>query len=175
MFKKFIRWLMKFHYRREVQQLIMQYKKASSSTDRTVWIAGYFNAQDKFLNSAALNDLYVNSLPSAPVYIYNDIESTKKIFEQFLSQLVNNAAINTNLLGEFMQNSQSSSIHTVFKEDVDIKEQLLEINKILKQVLAAYEKQTGSFKTMNLPRIIAMFEMFAIIVNRVAEGYLTTE
>ena len=74
-----------------------------------------------------------------------------------------------------MQNSQSSSIHTVFKEDVDIKEQLLEINKILKQVLAAYEKQTGSFKTMNLPRIIAMFEMFAIIVNRVAEGYLTTE
>jgi hypothetical protein len=77
-------------------------------------------------------------------------------------------------LNEFQINSRSVNIHEVFDSSVPIKDQLLEINGILNKIVQAHKKQTGSFRTMNLSRLVPLFEMFAIIVNRVTVGYLAT-
>lgn len=174
MLKKLIRWIMKFQHRRKAIALLAKYDNVQQQEDRTLWIGSYFMLQEDFLNSSALADVYINKLPVATVYIYDSIAEMKKQLKTFLTQLENNNAINTMTLQEFMTNAHVANIHEVFANDVPLREQLLEINDILNKIIEAYNKQTGSFKAMNLSRIIPLFEMFAIIVNRVTLGYLAT-
>lgn len=174
MFKRFLRWLWSFSNRRQVMRYLSAYETAGKSEDRTVWINDFFTQQTLLLKGPAFEELYINRLPSANVYIYGSVEETKRMFDRFLTQLQQNSAINTHDLQEFMVNSTSTSLHAIFREDVGIKEQLLELNDILYRILLAYNEQPGSYKTLNLSRIIALFEMMSIIVARVSEGYLTT-
>lgn len=174
MLQKFFRWLMSFHYRRKAQELIEQYNVTQKSDDRTHWLGTYFVTQEEFLLSSALDGVYINKLPVATVFVYDSIEEIKNQFNGFLTQLEKNGAINTMALNEFQINSRSVNIHEVFDSSVPIKDQLLEINGILNKIVQAHKRQTGSFRTMNQSRLVPLFEMFAIIVNRVTVGYLAT-
>lgn len=172
MFKTFLRWLMKFHYRRKIQQVISEYLEISKSRDRSLYVGSFFIKQEELLESGAFDGLFINALPSSSVYIYYDLETTIKKFEEFAFSLERNAVINGNLLGEFQQNSSSQVLQKVFNEDEDIKTQLLKISKVLNRILTAYGKQTNSIKQVNLSRIIIFFEMYSIIFHRIAEGYI---
>lgn len=174
MLQKLIRWLMGFQHRRKAQALLLSYEETQTKEDRSLWLGSYFVAQEAFLNSSALDGVYINKLPVSTVYVYYSIAEVKNQFNNFLMQLENNGAINTMALNEFMVNSRAENIHTVFDSSVPIKEQLLEINDILNKIVKAHNKQTGSFRSMNLSRLVPLFEMFAIIVNRVTTGYLAT-
>lgn len=174
MLKKLIRWLMGFHHRRKAQALIEQYELTQKSDDRTHWLGTYFVTQEEFLLSSALDGVYINKLPVASCYIYDSIGEVKNQLNSFLTQLEKNGAINTMALNEFQTNARSVNIHEVFDSTVPVKEQLLEINGILNKIVQAHKMQTGSIRTMNLSRLVPLFEMFAIIVNRVTVGYLAT-
>lgn len=174
MLEKIIRWIMSFHYRRKAQQLLEEYDALQEKEDRTLWIGSFFLKQEEFLLSKALMDIHVNKLPSGTIYIYNDIYEVKRIFKEMLGQLQKNNAVNATTLMEFINNSHSESIHNVFNPETPIREQLIELHDILNDILVAYEKQTSTFKQMNLPRIIPLFEMYGIMVNRVVKGYLKT-
>lgn len=173
MFIKFINWLRKFQYRRQAQRYLEAYEEVAGQGDRTKWLE-LFDTQSALLNSDAFKNLYINQIDSGQVYVYGDLEDTLKEYRKFLSQLQRNNAINVTDLQEFQINSSSQSLHAIFKPSVNIKEQLAEFNVVLNNILIAYNKQTGSMKTMNLSRIIVLFELFSIIVQRVTVGYIIT-
>lgn len=174
MLKKLIRWLMGFQHRRQAQALIANYEKTNQAEDRTLWIGSFFTQQEHFLLSSALDDVYINKLPVHQAYVYYDIEAMKAEFLKFLEQLERNGAINTTALQEFQVNSRSDIIQNIFNNAVPVKDQLLELNNILNKIINAHLKQSASFRTMNLSRLIPLFEMYSILVHRVTVGYLAT-
>ena len=174
MFQKLLLWVMGFMYRRKAKELLAFYDQVQAQDDRTVWIGSFFIAQESFLKSSALKRLYVNKLPVQYVYIYYSLEETLSQYKGFLTQIENNGVINVSALQEFQVNSTSLNIHQVLRNDVPILDQLLEVNDILNRIIMAYNKQTASVRSMNLSRMIPLFEMHAIIVNRVTLGYLAT-
>lgn len=174
MLQKLIRWLMGFQYRRKAQALLLAYDATQVKEDRSLWLGSYFVAQEEFLQSSALDGVYINKLPVSTVYVYYSIQEVENQLNNFLMQLENNGAINTMALNEFMVNARAENIHNVFDGSIPLKEQLLKINDILNKIVRAHNKQTSSLRSMNLSRLVPMFEMFAIIVNRVTQGYLAT-
>ena len=172
MFNKLVRWFWAFIYRRQVQQLLTRYQEVSQSRDRTLFIGSFFTQQETLLNSRAFDSIFLNALPSSSVYIYYDLNETIKKFGEFARTLESNGMINGNTLGEFQTNAEPKSIHLVFNQDEEIKTQLQKLVVLLRRMLVAYEKQTPTMKAANLSRIIVPFEMFSILLDRLAKSYI---
>ena len=172
MLNKMIRWFMSFYYRRKILKLLAEYEAISKSNNRTDYLGLLFDHQVVLLNSGIFNDLYINALPSSSVFIYYDLEETLKKFEEFASQVERNGIMDGNTLGDFRLNSKAITIHQAFKGDVSVGEQLIQMSELLRRLLIAHSKGSPSIRTVNLSRIIVPFEMFSIMLDRIARGYL---
>ena len=175
MIKQLVRWVMMFIYRRKALALLEQYEKVSTAQDKTAWIGTFYAQQKALVDSLYFEGLYIQDMKNDKVYIYDSIKGTEEMFTRFLHQLKNNQAIHTHELREFLNNSTSLSLYSVYQNNVDVKTQLIGLQSILDQILESYALQSGSFKLMNLSRMLPLFEMYAILVNRSIKGSLNGE
>lgn len=175
MIKQLVRWVMMFIYRRKALALLEQYEKVSTAQDKTAWIGTFYTQQKALVDSLYFEGLYIQDMKNDKVYIYDSIKGTEEMFTRFLYQLKNNQAIHTHELREFLNNSTSLSLYSVYQNNVDVKTQLIGLQSILDQILESYALQSGSFKLMNLSRMLPLFEMYAILVNRSIKGSLNGE
>ena len=151
------------------------YREVSTAQDKTAWIGTFYAQQKALVDSLYFEGLYIQDMKNDKVYIYDSIKGTEEMFTRFLYQLKNNQAIHTHELREFLNNSTSLSLYSVYQNNVDVKTQLTGLQSILDQILESYALQSGSFKLMNLSRMLPLFEMYAILVNRSIKGSLNGE
>lgn len=174
MFAKFIHWIMLFYFNKKAKQLLMLYEEVNNNQDKTEWMKSFFTIQETFIKGKALDGIFINKFQPSLVFIYGGIDETKAELKKFQMQMESNGAINVSALQEFTSNASSQSLHQVFNNDIPVKDQLIELNDILKKIMLAYDQQTPSFKSMNLSRMVPLFEMYSIIVNRITVAYINS-
>lgn len=175
MIKKLMRWFLLIIYRRKALALLAQYDSYSESPDRTVWMGTFYQQQRALVDSIFFDKVYIQTIKNEKIFIYDTIDGTVKMFQRFLEQLEKNSAIHTHELREFLNNSRTQTLHSVYRNDLDLRSQLIPIQQILDEVIESYSRQGSSFKMMNLSRILPLFEMYALLVNRSIKGVINGE